>query len=228
MSEVKRRIIVSMTSWPKRINNVAPVVYSILKQTVKPDSIELNLSEEEFPNHNYDLPEDLQILIENKLINVNYVPRNIGVFKKIIPTLMKYYGEDYYLLSIDDDWIYNKNYIDTMIKEIGDGDSYCLIHELFHGYCMIYRSRIFKDNFWKSVTEKMIAYNISDQYMYLYIKKYGGKMVHGHDYKKFDYLTIFNPVFPNSKNKNPKSDAYDTRRVLAAYAEINKVIKNME
>ena len=36
------KIIVSMTSWPKRINNIPTVIKSILNQNIEPDLIELN------------------------------------------------------------------------------------------------------------------------------------------------------------------------------------------
>ena len=52
-----------MTSWPKRIKNVSTVINSLLNQNIKPDLIELNLSIEEFPNKEKDLPEDINILL---------------------------------------------------------------------------------------------------------------------------------------------------------------------
>ena len=59
------RIIVSMTSYPKRITNVSKSIFYLLnKQTVKPDEIHLWLSTEEFPNKEKDLPDDLQKLLE--------------------------------------------------------------------------------------------------------------------------------------------------------------------
>ena len=227
MSVNNKRVIVSMTSWTKRIGNVSHVVYSLLKQTVKPDSIEVNLSTEEFPNKEKDLPEDLVAMLNEGLVQINWVEKNTGVFKKFIPVLQKYYGEDYYLLSVDDDWLYNENYIETMIGRIGDTDAYCLIHDNFHGYCMIYRSRLFKENFWKSITPKMLSYNISDHYIKCYLLKSGGKIAFGNHSDKFEFLQIFNPVFPNSRNKNPKCDFYDVNRVREAYTEINRVIKEL-
>ena len=228
MSVNNKRVIVSMTSWTKRIGNVSHVVYSLLKQTVKPDSIEVNLSTEEFPNKENDLPEDLVAMLNEGLVQINWVEKNTGVFKKFIPVLQKYYGEDYYLLSVDDDWLYNENYIETMIGRIGDTDAYCLIHDNFHGYCMIYRSRLFKENFWKSITPKMLSYNISDHYIRSYLLKFGGKFSKANHSDKFEFLQIFNPVFPNSRNKNPKSDIYDFNRVREANIEINRVIGNMK
>ena len=43
-------IVVSMTSWVKRIKNVKPVVENVMKNTVQPDRLYLSLSIEEFPN----------------------------------------------------------------------------------------------------------------------------------------------------------------------------------
>ena len=46
---------------------------------------------------------------KNKNIEINWVEKNTGVFKKIIPTIKKYYGLNYYLISVDDDIIYRKH-----------------------------------------------------------------------------------------------------------------------
>ena len=82
------KIIVSMTSWTKRIGNVTTVVKSLLDQELEPDIIQINLSLEEFPNREMDLPEELVFLAQNeKKIDIEWVPGNDGVFKKIIPTL---------------------------------------------------------------------------------------------------------------------------------------------
>ena len=53
------KVVVTMTSWPKRIGNCHWVVKSILNNTVKPDAVYLNLSVAEFPNKDADLPKDL-------------------------------------------------------------------------------------------------------------------------------------------------------------------------
>lgn len=104
-------IIVSLTSWPKRICNVATVLKSILNQSVRPNIIQINLSLDEFPEKN-GLPPDLtELLIQNSEIYIEWVNGNDGVFKKIIPTLKKHYGENYLLISIDDDVIYHNCWI---------------------------------------------------------------------------------------------------------------------
>ena len=50
-------IVVTMTSWVKRIGNVKKVVESVMDNTMKPDRLYLNLSKTEFEGT--DLPEDL-------------------------------------------------------------------------------------------------------------------------------------------------------------------------
>ena len=58
-------IIVSLTSWTKRIGNVKAVVESLIDQSLKPDRIEINLSIDEFPGRMNDLPDDLIKLVND-------------------------------------------------------------------------------------------------------------------------------------------------------------------
>ena len=60
--QVKEHILVSMTSWYRRINNVKRVLDTLLIQTIRPYKIILNLCTEDFPNMEEDLPEDLLTL----------------------------------------------------------------------------------------------------------------------------------------------------------------------
>ena len=62
-----KEFIVSLTSWKKRIDIVHNAIESIMNQTVKPDKIVLNLSLDEFPSGNDELPENLTSLIDNGL-----------------------------------------------------------------------------------------------------------------------------------------------------------------
>ncbi len=198
-----KRIVVSMTSWTKRIGNVATVVSSLLNQALMPDSIEINLSLDEFPNKENDLPAELiSLLNTNSSVVINWVNGNDGVFKKIIPVLKKYYGEDYYLLSVDDDYIYRDDYIDKMVKWlIGfGGDTFCLSNYLVIGNRMIYKSVLFKPEFWEKLTPEIISCRIDDAYIarYLVQKKINMRCYRPADTP--DIMKVFNPVSPNSHN----------------------------
>lgn len=165
-------IIVAFTSWKKRINNVAKVVFNISNQTIKPDLIELNLCIEEFPNKEKDLPLEVNLLLENNILHINWVDKNTYTFKKFIPTLQKHYGEDYYLITIDDDKLYDKNYIEFLVNHIKDNDTFCASHlgNLLIGGLMIYKSSIFDKGFWEKLTNEIIETKIDDTYIYFYLK----------------------------------------------------------
>ena len=174
LKDEKKKIIVSLTSWPKRIFNVATVINSLLNQKIKPDLIELNLSILEFPKKEKNLPNDLNLLIKkNKIIEINWIQKNTSVFKKIIPTIQKFYGMNYYLLSVDDDWIYTKRYIETMIYNIEkyNSDSFCLGKSKVIGNRMIYKSTAFEYDFITKLTEEIINAKISDFYILYYLKQ---------------------------------------------------------
>ena len=196
-------IIVSLTSWIKRIGNVATVVKSLLEQDLQPDIVQINLSIDEFPNKKQDLPEDLVILLKNNSkVEIEWVEGNDGVFKKIIPTLKKHYGEEYYILSVDDDWIYRHDYIKMMVNflEKNNLDSFCLSHSAIIGNRMIYKSSVFEKDFWEKLTPEVIATRIDDTYIAHYMISKKKKMG---CYRPADTPEItkqFNPVFPNSHN----------------------------
>ena len=104
-------IIVSMTSWKKRITNVKYVVSSILQGTYKPDKIILNLSTDEFQDKH--IPIDLKLLEKYTIFEINWIKENTKAFKKIIPTMELY--PDSIIISIDDDIIYPRLFIETIL-----------------------------------------------------------------------------------------------------------------
>jgi len=217
------KIIVSMTSWPKRINNVATVINSLLNQNIEPDLIELNLCIIEFPNKEKDLPKELNILMsKNKKIEINWVEKNTGVFKKIIPTIKKFYGLNYYLLSVDDDYIYRKDYIELMVYYIQkyNSDSFCLWKHQVIGNRMIYKSLIFENDFIEKLTDEIIETRISDSYIKYYLMKKKKKMAMYRPNNIKDIIKIYNPIFPNSRNK---TGVYSPKLVKRALQLINKI-----
>lgn len=114
---MKNEFIISMTSFPPRIKDVAKVWFSILKQNVDKDLYKcvLVLAEPEFPNKENDLPSDLKILIETGLIELIWHPTNIKSHKKLIPTLLKYPNAD--ILVIDDDIIRPQGWLECFIED---------------------------------------------------------------------------------------------------------------
>ena len=222
-----KKIIVSMTSWPKRICNVATVVESLLKQDLEPDIIQINLSEDEFKRKEIDLPDDLNKLLKrDNRVCIEWVSGNDGVFKKIIPTIKKYYGQDYFLLSVDDDWVYRHDYIKMMLEYLKkyDSDCFCLYKSGVIGNRMIYKSTMFTDDFWKNLTKEVIETRIDDSYIEHYIKCKGKKLSCFRPDDAPDITKRFNPIFPNSHNET--SGSYSPAEIARAKSIISKIVFN--
>lgn len=111
------KVIVSMTSFPPRINGVAKVWFSVIRQNVDKSLYHcvLVLSEVEFPRKELDLPEDLRVLIANNLVELIWHPTNIKSHKKLIPTLLKY--PDSTILVIDDDVIRPHGWLNCFLED---------------------------------------------------------------------------------------------------------------
>jgi len=109
------RIIVSMTSHPKRINNVSKSIFALLKkQTLPPDEIHLWLSEEEFLNKERDLPSDLYDISFHPKVHIHWLQYNTYVHKR--HEIFKLTTDDDCVFLIDDDVYYDSTLIDTVMK----------------------------------------------------------------------------------------------------------------
>ena len=198
---MNRRIIVTLTSWPGRIKNVATVLETILKQTTPPDLIEINLSLLEFPNKEKDLPNDLQELIEkNKQIEINWCEDNTYTFKKLIPTLKKFLGENYYLVSIDDDLLFKENFIEKSIDELEKlgVSAFNFSSSQILGNRQIYKSEIFDKDFWENLTQKFIDSRHDDGYIFYYLKHLKNVRFSCHPTRE-KMFSVYNPVLPTNR-----------------------------
>lgn len=102
-------IIVTLTSYGKRVKGSAVyTIYSLLKQTVRPESIVLWLDEKEYGKDN--LPSVL-VFLEKYGLEVRFA-NDIGPFTKIIHALRAF--PDKHLITVDDDIYYSENFIEEM------------------------------------------------------------------------------------------------------------------
>lgn len=107
------RIIVSMTSYPARINNVPVSIFALLKQqTLPPDEIHLWLAIPQFPNKEADLPKPLVAMAHNRMVTIHWLEKNTYVHKRheIFKTVT-----NGCVFLIDDDVIYDKTLIKTVM-----------------------------------------------------------------------------------------------------------------
>jgi hypothetical protein len=104
-------LIVSLTSYPARINEVWITIESLFLQNYKPWKVVLVLAEPEFPNKK--LPATLVDQI-NRGLEIIWTERNIKSYKKLLPVREKY--PDSFIITVDDDIVYERSRIKKLIK----------------------------------------------------------------------------------------------------------------
>lgn len=114
LKDLKYKLVISLTSYPARINTINQTIESLLNQTIKPQKIVLWLAKEQFPNKEEDLPKQLLDLVNN---NFNFFIEycdDIKSYKKLIPALKEY--SDSIIVTADDDLIYEKDWLEKLYK----------------------------------------------------------------------------------------------------------------
>ena len=103
-------IIVSLTSFPERINEVPYCIYSLLNQNLKPKKVVLWLASEEFPNKENDLPSQLLDFLDYGF-DIMWCD-NLKSFKKLIPSLKEFHSN--IIVTADDDVFYPNNWLESL------------------------------------------------------------------------------------------------------------------
>lgn len=139
--------IVTLTSFPTRIDKVWLTIESILRQKNKPDAIILWLYEGEFSGRE-SLPKTL-LKQEKRGLQIRFCKENLKPHKKYYYTLAKYPKAN--IITIDDDFIYPPNFIDDLKKS-----NYCFPNAICCAMAMEIKRensqlRPFKE--WKVVTK---------------------------------------------------------------------------
>jgi len=104
-------VIVSLTSYPARINHIWVTVESLFQQRHQPNKIVLVLSKDEFPSQA--LPDNVCLLIE-KGLEVLWVEGNIRSYKKLIPVVEHYPQAT--IITVDDDIYYQKDFVEKLVS----------------------------------------------------------------------------------------------------------------
>lgn len=141
-------IIVSLTSFPSRINEVWQVIEIMKRQTYKPKKIFLWLSKEQFPLKNA-LPGSL-LNQEDEMFSIKFVDNNIRSHKKYYYVSQSCPNAD--VLLIDDDIYYPTDMIERMIAARRDNPNAIICQ---YGYIIKYDENnvLMQYNKWENVTQ---------------------------------------------------------------------------
>lgn len=116
-------IIVSLTTYGKRINDVHLTIESIMEQTLKANKIILWL---DYSFEGKRLPQSLKYLQE-KGLEIKYC-EDLKSYKKLIPALQQYPNDA--IITIDDDLLYDFNLLEKLISAYLEDPAfiYCARH----------------------------------------------------------------------------------------------------
>lgn len=117
----RTRVIVSLTSFPARINDVWKTVVSLMNQDYQPDKIILWLAREQ--HHSIKLlPKSLTRLVSYGL-EIRFVDLDYRSHKKYLYAFSEFPND--YVLLVDDDILYPSNTISNLLKDITPEKVHC-------------------------------------------------------------------------------------------------------
>lgn len=116
----KTKLIVSLTSFPERINTVYITINTLLNQTVKPDKLILWLAESQFHNREQDLPKEL-LRLKDYGLEIKWC-EDLKSYKKLIPVLKEYPND--IIVTADDDLYYQRDWLESLYNAYLDNPKY--------------------------------------------------------------------------------------------------------
>lgn len=108
----KNGVIISLTSFPARINNLWLGIETLLRQSVKPQKIVIWLSKEQFPSESM-IPNSLRKL-QNRGVEIRLVEGDVRSHKKYYYVFQEHPND--LILLVDDDIIYPSTLLEELIK----------------------------------------------------------------------------------------------------------------
>jgi cellulose synthase/poly-beta-1,6-N-acetylglucosamine synthase-like glycosyltransferase len=156
------KVIISFTTTLQNIDRIRPMINSILDQTVRVDQIILVLPY----GSTYNIPEYLK-----EIVTIVPTGKNYGEGTKLIPTLLREKECDTIIIAINDNKIYGKDFIETLVEEanknpntvlIDKCNSTILVRPEYFGCDIIDRDKDTFTNDWfleKAKNSKVICYS---------------------------------------------------------------------
>ena len=108
---IQSNLVIGVTSLPARIEKAWMAIVSLLDQEIGAEKVVLVLAEEEFPSRA--LPSEYRLL-ETVGLEILWVSRNSGGYKKLLPILERYPGCD--VITADDGVVYSNSMVSELLE----------------------------------------------------------------------------------------------------------------
>lgn len=108
----QKQLIVSLTSFPARINTAHRAINTLLCQVLKPDRLILWLADSQFPNKENDLPAEL-LKLKDFGLEIIWC-EDLKSYKKLVPAL-KMFPNDF-IITADDDIYYEEDWLKVIYE----------------------------------------------------------------------------------------------------------------
>lgn len=173
-------IVVTLTSWTARIGNVKRVVENIMRNTVKPDRVYLNLSREEFMG--VPLPKDLiEYFYSDERLVINWVDGpNTKPFKKVFP-ILRYLDDEDIIMTMDDDILIPEDFIEARLRDFnnygGNTPITPVLQSCWIGGNIMGPTAVMKKKMlygWDRYVNETVGHTYNDDRTYLYIMYMNG------------------------------------------------------
>jgi glycosyltransferase involved in cell wall biosynthesis len=105
-------LVVSLTTFPARMDDAYYAIFSLMRQSIKPDAIVLWLTDEECPRHEQDVSAPLLSLREHGL-TIKFA-KNLKPYNKLVYSLREY--PNAVVATADDDIYYSKDWLEKLYE----------------------------------------------------------------------------------------------------------------
>lgn len=117
----EKRVVLSFTTIPDNVDKIKPMINSILDQTVKVNQIAL-VTPYHYNGQKYNLPPYMKKVANNFPSGKDY-----GLGTKLIPILLREKECDTIIIAVNDNYMYGKDFIETMVKAVQENPDTVLI-----------------------------------------------------------------------------------------------------
>jgi glycosyltransferase involved in cell wall biosynthesis len=107
-----RKLVISLTSYPDRLNSTAKTLASVFEQSLPLDAVILWLASADFPHREKDLPDELVKMTAESGLSVRWYGSEMKIHDKYLWVINAY--QDAFVIAVDDDMLCHNRFIENL------------------------------------------------------------------------------------------------------------------